>query len=176
MGLAPTASTSAMLALGDALAIVVQGERGFSREEYALFHPAGALGRRLMKVHEIMRQGDELPLVESGTVLVKTLETMTRTPGRPGAALVVDGDGKLVGIFTDGDLRRVLQTGEVPRGHPVDEFMGRDPKSIGPDQLVDEAEHVLREYKIDQIPVLDLDRRPVGLLDIQDILDVSAGG
>jgi arabinose-5-phosphate isomerase len=170
MGLAPTASTSAMLALGDALTMVVQRERGFSREDYALYHPAGSLGRKLMRVREIMRQGEELPLVESGTPLTATLVTMSSTPGRPGAALVVDGDGRLVGIFTDGDLRRVLQSGELPQG-PVDDFMGRDPKFIGQEQLVEEAERVLRDHKIDQIPVLDEDRRPVGLLDIQDVLD-----
>ncbi len=174
MGLAPTASTAAMLALGDALTMVVQRERGFSREEYALYHPAGALGRKLMRVREIMRQGAELPLVPSGTRILEVVVAMQSTPGRPGAALVVGPDGSLIGIFTDGDLRRVAAeslSGQLPLG-PVDDFMGRNPKSVGPNELVDAAERILREHKIDQIPVLDDEQRPVGLLDIQDVLDI----
>jgi arabinose-5-phosphate isomerase len=171
MGLAPTASTSAMLALGDALTMVVLRERGFSREDYALYHPAGALGRRLLRVEEIMRRGDELPLVLSGTPLLDAQLTITRTPGRPGAALIVDAEGRLAGIFTDGDLRRVLESGRLPEG-PVDDYMGRNPKSVGPEKLVDEAEHVLKEHNIDQIAVIDGDGRPVGLLDVQDVLKI----
>lgn len=171
--LAPTASTSAMLALGDALAMVVLAERGFGREDYARYHPAGALGRRLMRVREVMRKDEELPLVPLGTPLAEALCTMTATPGRPGAALVVDGDGRLAGIFTDGDLRRLLQAGRIDRlGAPIDEHMGRDPKAIGPDQLVEEAQHLLREHRIDQVAVIDADHRPVGLLDVQDLLDI----
>jgi len=171
MGLAPTASTSAMLALGDALAMVVLDERGFSREDYARYHPAGALGRKLMRVGEIMRKGDELPLVRENDSLSDVLLTTSRTPGKPGAALVVDADGKLCGIFTDGDLRRLLESGRLPDG-PVKDFMGTDPKFISPDHLVDEAERVLHKHRVDQIPVLDDERRPVGLLDVQDVLDV----
>lgn len=170
--LAPTASTSAMLALGDALAMVVLAERGFGREDYALYHPAGALGRRLMRVREVMRQGDHLPLVPSGTPLAQVLITMTQTPGRPGAALVTDSDGRLAGIFTDGDVRRILQAGTLDVGLPIDELMGKSPKSIGPDQLVEEAQRLLKENRIDQVPVLDADRRPIGLLDVQDLLDI----
>ncbi|MCC6407142.1 MAG: KpsF/GutQ family sugar-phosphate isomerase [Planctomycetes bacterium] len=173
MGLAPTASTSAMLALGDALAMVVLQERSFSREDYALFHPAGSLGRRLMKVSEIMRKGVELPLVGESTSLADTLGVMGRTPGRPGAALVVDEAKRLAGIFTDGDLRRlVLEHGEAfDRGSPIARFMHKNPKFVRPDQLVEEAERLLHEFRIDQIPVLDADSRPVGLLDVQDVLD-----
>src|SRR5262245_45476465 len=99
LGLAPTASTSAMMALGDALAMVVLAERGFSREDYARYHPSGALGRKLMRVREIMRTGAELPLVPQGTRTVDVILTMSRTQGRPGAALIVDGEKRLVGIF-----------------------------------------------------------------------------
>lgn len=173
LGLAPTASTSAMLALGDALAMCVQSERGFSREDYARFHPAGDLGRRLMRVDEIMRRDDALPVVPSGAKVTEVLMTMSSTAGRPGAALVVDGDGRLAGIFTDGDLRRILGGGDPESlQHPVVEFMGRDPKCVRPDQLVEEAERVLREFQIDQVAVVTDDQRPVGLLDIQDILQV----
>lgn len=173
MGLAPTASTTAMLVLGDALAMAVLQERNFNREDYALFHPAGSLGRRLMKVSEIMRKGVELPLTDEGTSLADTLGVMGRTPGRPGAALILDGDQRLAGIFTDGDLRRlVLEVGEaLDRTSPIARYMHRNPKFVRPEQLVEEAERLMHAHRIDQIPVLDGDSRPVGLLDVQDVLD-----
>lgn len=173
LGLAPTASTSAMLAMGDALAMVVLAERGFSREDYALYHPAGALGRRLMRVGEVMRRGDQLPVVPAGSPIRDVLGVINRTPGRPGAALVVDGDGKLVGIFTDGDLRRLLDRVPTrPNDERVDEHMGRNPKVIGPDRLVEEAMALLHEFRKDQLPVVDADGRPVGLIDVQEVLDL----
>jgi arabinose-5-phosphate isomerase len=173
LGLAPTASTSAMLALGDALAMVVLEERGFGRDEYALYHPAGALGRRLMRVGELMRRGEELPIAPSGSSLREVLEITNRTPGRPGAALIVDGDGRLLGIFTDGDLRRLLDRVESrPREAPIDDHMGRHPKAVRADQLVEEAMALLQRHRIDQLPVVDEAGRPVGLLDIQDVLDL----
>jgi arabinose-5-phosphate isomerase len=171
LGLAPTASTSAMLVLGDALAMVVLRERGFSREDYARFHPSGSLGRRLMIVGEVMRRGEELPLVPPELSVSEVLHTMTATKGRPGAALIIDPDGVLLGIFTDGDLRRLHAQGDSLRlDHAVEEYMGRNPKSVSADALVDEAERLLREHKVDQIPVVDDEGRPVGLLDIQDLL------
>jgi arabinose-5-phosphate isomerase len=98
---------------------------------------------------------------------------MNRTPGHPGAALVVDAQGRLAGIFTHGDLARLLEDGRaLDMRAPVDEFMGKNPKSIGDDRLVEEAQRVLAEHRIDQIPVVDAERRPVGLLDVQDLLDV----
>ncbi len=172
MNLAPTASTSALLALGDALAMVVLQERPFGREEYALFHPAGQLGRQLMRVREVMRKGEHLPIAKSGSKLRDVVLVMNRTPGRPGAALIVDTQGKLVGIFTHGDLSRLLEKDQLDMNRPVDESMGKTPKSIGPDALVEEAMRALREHRIDQIPVIDADRRPLGLIDIQDVLDV----
>ncbi len=172
--LAPTASTSAMLALGDALAMVVLTERKFGREDYALYHPAGALGRKLMRVDEVMRKQGQLPLVKMGERVDAVLLTMSRTPGRPGAALIVDAEGQLAGIFTDGDLRRLLETGEMKHLHsPVDEFMGANPKSVTPDQLVEEAQRILTEFRIDQVAVVDGGGRPVGLVDVQDLLDVQ---
>jgi arabinose-5-phosphate isomerase len=173
LNLAPTASTSAMLALGDALAMVVLQERHFGREDYALYHPAGALGRKLMRVREVMRKGDQLPLVRPGAPIREVVLVMNRTPGRPGAALVADGDGRLVGIFTHGDLSRLLESeGAIDMAAPVEQHMGRSPKVIGPDQLVEEALRLLREHRIDQIPVVDAERRPLGLIDVQDLLDV----
>jgi arabinose-5-phosphate isomerase len=173
LNLAPTASTSAMLAMGDALAMVVSQERSFSREEYALYHPAGALGRKLMRVGEVMRKGDQMPIVASGTTIRDVVLVMNRTPGRPGAALVVDGTRKLIGIFTHGDLARLLEhSGRIDVADIVDVHMGKNPKVIHADQLVEEAQHMLREHRIDQIPVVDADRRPLGLVDVQDLLDV----
>lgn len=176
MKLAPTASTSAMLALGDALAMVVLQERSFGREDYALFHPAGALGRKLLRVSEVMRKGKELPIAKVGTALKDVVLVMNRTPGRPGAALIVDAAGKLAGIFTHGDLARLLEDSRALEGGilnaPVDEYMGRKPKTILEDRLVEEAQHLLAEHRIDQIAVIDAERRPVGLLDVQDLLDV----
>lgn len=174
--LAPTASTSAMLALGDALAMVVLAERGFDSEDYALFHPAGSLGRKLMRVRDVMRTGEQVALVPHGTRVDKVITTMSRTPGRPGAALIVGDDGTLAGIFTDGDLRRVFDSGDLARLHqPIDEFMGAEPKRVRPDQLVEAAERLLREHRIDQLAVVDDDERPVGLLDVQDLWGVRSG-
>jgi len=172
--LAPTASTSAMLALGDALAMVVLEDRGFDREDYARYHPAGSLGRRLMRVEEVMRKGAELPIVRTRTTVADVLIQTSKTVGRPGAALVVDDDGLLLGIFTDGDLRRLLEGGSYEKLQSVvDDFMGHNPKTLAPDQLAEEAHHLLREYKIDQAPVIDADGRPVGLIDVQDLLDIG---
>ncbi|QDU82922.1 Arabinose 5-phosphate isomerase KdsD [Planctomycetes bacterium Pla163] len=173
LGLAPTASTSAMLALGDALAMVVSKERGFSREDYARYHPAGSLGRKLMRVREVMRMDGELPLVPAGSKLSHVLHVISRTPGRPGAALIVDPAGRLVGVFTDGDLRRWLsESPGDPSAANIDDHMGTNPKWIGPDRLVDEAMAILKEHRIDQLAVLDDERRPMGLLDVQDVLDL----
>lgn len=171
--LAPTASTSAMLALGDALAMVVSQERNFGREEYALYHPGGLLGRRLMRVSEVMRKDAELPLLRPEATLAEAILVMNRTPGRPGAALIAGLDGRLVGIFTHGDLARLLE-GEAPldKRVAIERLMGKNPKSIGAEQLVEEAMRRMKEHRVDQIAVIDAEGRPVGLLDVQDLLDV----
>lgn len=172
LGLAPTASTSALLALGDALAMTVLAERGFSREDYALYHPAGSLGRQLLRVDEVMRKGAELPLCTAGTSVAEVMRVMGATPGRPGAALITGKAGLLVGIFTDGDLRRLLHERGSLRGEDaIDGYMGTHPKTIRPDALVEEAHRAMREHRIDQIAVIDEDHRPIGLLDVQDLLD-----
>jgi arabinose-5-phosphate isomerase len=174
LGLAPTASTSAMLALGDALAMVVLEERGFSKEDYARFHPAGSLGRRLMQVGELMRRGHELPLCPDTATVLEVLEVMTRTPGRPGAALLTDPTGRLSGIFTDGDLRRTIARATGPfQAEPIAAHMGRHPKTIPPTALAEDAMRLLRDHKIDQLAVVDPTHHPIGLLDIQDVLDLK---
>src|SRR6266446_1418418 len=135
LGLAPTASTVALLAMGDALAMAVQHRRGFSPEQFASLHPGGALGRQLLRVRDVMRTGERNPTVRADTSLRDTAAVMTRTEGRPGAASVLDAEGKLVGIFTDGDLRRLVQSGEVDFARPVSHVMGKSPRTVRPDDL-----------------------------------------
>src|SRR5256885_1603523 len=175
LGLAPTASTAALLALGDALAMTVLHRRGFSPEQFAELHPAGALGRRLVRVREVMRTGAANPTVPASASLRETAAVMS-TVGRPGAASVVDDDGRLVGIFTDGDLRRLVQQDDVDFSRPVSAVMGRHPRTIAPDDLAVSAAEILREGQIDQLPVVDADGRPVGLLDVQDLLSARLLG
>lgn len=170
MGLAPTASSVALLAMGDALAMTVLSARPFTTEEYALFHPGGKLGRQLLKVSELMRTGLRNPVVSEDLPLVEVIGTMTRTPGRPGAACVTDGLGRLAGIFTDGDLRRLVEQGTTDFTVPVGEVMTRDPITVRGETLALDAASVLRERQIDQVPVVDGYNRPVGLLDVQDLL------
>jgi len=175
-GLAPSASTTAMLALGDALALVVQEGRKFGPQDFARFHPGGDLGRRLMRVGELMRRGDRNPQVRSGNTLLGAIEIMTRTPGRPGATSVVDHDGKLVGFFTDGDLRRLIERGlQNPREVRIDDVMTRGPRSISTETFALEALALLRQFSVDQLPVVDGDGCLLGLLDVQDLLDLKIG-
>src|SRR3954463_12603457 len=170
LGLAPTASTVALLAMGDALAMAVQHRRGFSPEQFASLHPGGALGRQLLRVRDVMRTGDRNPTVRWNASLRETAAVMTRTEGRPGAASVVDAQGKLIGIFTDGDLRRLVQMGEVEFSRPVSTFMGKSPRTVTPEDLAATAAEMMRNTQVDQLPVVDADARPVGLLDVQDLL------
>jgi arabinose-5-phosphate isomerase len=175
-GLAPSASTTAMLALGDALALMVQEGRRFGPEDFARFHPGGDLGRRLMKVRELMRTGDRSPVVRAGATVMQAIEVMTRTPGRPGATSVVDADGKLLGFFTDGDLRRLIEQGLAdPRQRRIDDAMTRNPRAIDPDTFALEALALLHQRAIDQMPVVDGDGRLLGLLDVQDLLNLKIG-
>ena len=173
LGLAPSASSTAMLALGDALALTVAKAREFTKEDYALYHPGGELGRKLLKVEHAMRTGDANPVVRSGATVSDAIDTMTNTAGRPGATSVVDEHGHLVGFFTDGDLRRRLQEGADFLHGPIDAVMTLRPKTIRRDALASEANHVLKQYRIDQLPVVDEEGRVVGVLDVQDLLDVG---
>lgn len=194
LGLAPTTSTTVMLALGDALAMAVLSERRLSPEDFARFHPGGDLGRSLMKVEEVMRKGAMLPLIPAGSSLSQAIECMSSTQGRPGAVLVVAPDGRFVGFYTDGDLRRNLLAARSAAGggaggsgggvsasrafdllaRPIDEVMTAKPTTVAPGQLVGEARRLLRERQIDQLPVVDGAGRAVGLLDVQDLLALRA--
>ena len=172
LGLAPTTSTTAMLALGDALAMALLDMKGFSERDFAGFHPAGSLGRSLLSVNEIMRKGDELCIVSAHTSCREVLQKISNTRGRPGAAIVTDEKNLLMGIYTDGDLRRCLNTGEQFLEQPVSEHMGTDPKSVSPTTLVKEASAIMTEHRIDQLIVVDDNNEPIGLLDIQDAASV----
>lgn len=175
-GLAPTASTTAMLALADALALVVMEGRNFGPDEFARFHPGGDLGRRLMKVSELMRKDVRNPVVRSGASVLEAIAVMSQTPGRPGATSIVDEQQKLVGFFTDGDLRRLVETGrDSIRDIPIDEVMTSNPKSISPDMFGIEALASLHNHRVDQMPVVGGDGKAVGLLDVQDLLDLKIG-
>lgn len=175
-GLAPSASTTAMLALGDALALVVQEGRDFGPEQFARFHPGGDLGRKLMKVGELMRKGERNPTVLDSANVFEAVEVITRTPGRPGATSVVDGDGRLVGFFTDGDVRRLLERGVAnPRELAITDAMTPKPRSIGADTFALEALALLHQYEVDQMPVVDDAGKLLGLLDVQDLLNLKIG-
>jgi len=169
LGLAPTSSTTAMLAMCDALAVCLVDLRGFKEQDFAFYHPGGALGKRLLlKVEDIMRKGPANPVVEEGTKISAVLLKITHA--RAGSASVVDSKGRLSGIFTDGDLRRNLESGKSITGLPVREVMTRNPVRVRAQMLAAEAVRLLQEKKIDELPVVDEKSRPVGLLDVQDLL------
>lgn len=170
IGLVPTASSAALLAMSDALAMTLAWQRELTPERYAHFHPGGKLGRSVLKVKEVMRAGDANPLVRDSASISKALVVMTNTPGRPGATNVIDRAGKLVGIFTDGDFRRLAEQGHMQLGNAVSSVMAKRPRTIGPDELVLTAAAMMRETKVDQLPVVDSHGRPVGLVDVQDLL------
>ncbi len=181
LGLAPTTSTTAMQGLGDALAMAVLIRRDFTPAEFARFHPGGALGRSLMRVQDVMRRGERNPVASVRRPLFEVLKVMSETPGRPGAASLVDADGRLEGFYTDGDFRRHVEA--VVNGdanaffqRPIEELMTRNPKTARPEMLVAEAMRLLRASKIDQLPVVDARHRPIGLVDVQDLLDVRILG
>ncbi len=174
LGLAPSVSTTCMLALGDALALTVMRMRDFSPEDFAAFHPGGSLGRRLMKVEEAMtfRMGDRLAVAEDGLSVREVLAAAERIARRAGAVLLVDGQGRLSGILTDADLRRRLLA--EPDGQllarPVAEVMKRGPKVVTVGTLASEALALMNQYRIDELPVLDGQGRPAGLIDVQDLV------
>lgn len=170
IGLVPTASSAALHAMCDALAMTLAWRNQLTPESYALYHPGGKLGRSVLKVSELMRRGEANPVVRESARLSQVLAVMTKTPGRPGAALVVDRQGRLVGIFTDGDLRRLAEQQRLDMTLAVREVMARRPRWVSPDELVLAATAIMREAKVDQLPVVDSEGRPVGLLDVQDLL------
>lgn len=171
-GLAPSVSTTCMLALGDALALTVMKRRQFTPEDYARFHPAGALGARLITVGQSMwfQPGEALPLTLETDTIEQMLEKTAGTKRR-GAVMVVDGDGRLTGIITDADLRRsLIQHGTGVMGMPTTAIMTAHCKRVTENHLAAEAMAILHKYRIDELPVVDGNDRPVGLIDVQDIV------
>jgi len=170
LGLAPTTSTTAALVLGDALAIALLEARGFTSDDFARSHPAGSLGRRLLlRISDVMHGGDDVPRVPPEASLTAALVEMTRK--RLGMTAVVDAEQHLLGVFTDGDLRRALDDEGVNlRGARVAELMTRGPKTIGPDKLAAEAAQLMEKHQINALLVVDDERRVVGALNIHDLL------
>ncbi len=169
LNLAPTSSTTVMLALGDALAMVLLEARGFDKEDFARFHPGGRLGRSLLlKVRQVMRPRDGMAVVTPDQSIGEVLEAIARV--RAGAAVVVDGDGRLAGVFTHGDFARHFQSGPADLGaRPVGEYMTPRPVTIDGDRLAVEILQLLEHSRIDDLVVIDAERRPIGLVDTQDL-------
>jgi len=172
MGLVPTASSAALHAMADALALSLAKEREMTPEKYALLHPAGALGRSVMRVGELMRQGFSNPRVHEGAPLAEAIIVMTQTPGKPGATNVVDSENKLVGIFTDGDLRRLIQSQTLNLELPMCQLMQKQPRCAVANELAMTAAGRMQQFQVDQLPVVDEEGKLVGLLDIQDLLAI----
>jgi len=170
VGLAPTTSTTAQLALGDALAMTVAKLRNFTVEQYALYHPGGALGRQLLTVGEVMDPEREAPPAKPGVATREALVTAGGLGRRPGALAVADTDGRLLGLLTDGDVRRHLLRDPGFIDRPIEEVMTRDPLTARVDQLAAEAWRAMQERAFDELPVVDGDGRYLGLLDVQDLL------
>ena len=168
LNLAPTASTTAALALGDALAVALMQAKGFSRDEFARSHPGGALGRKLLThVRDVMRAGAEAPRVPETATLSDAILEMTRS--RMGITSVIDADEHVVGIFTDGDLRRTLQKGVPVEGTLVSSVMSRGPRTITGEKLAVEAVQIMEEHKVNQLLVVDEQQRLIGALNMHDL-------
>ena len=168
LNLAPTSSTTVMLALGDALAMVLLEARGFQKEDFARFHPGGMVGRSLLlRVHQIMRPRDALALVSPETAVRSVLQAMTDV--RAGAAVVAGGDGKLLGIFTHGDFARHFQTDPRVGERLVADLMTLNPVTVQQDKLAVEVLNLLERHRIDDLVVVDEQMIPVGIVDSQDL-------
>jgi len=168
LNLAPTASTTAALALGDALALALMQAKGFTRDEFAASHPGGTLGRKLLThVRDVMRAGENAPRVAHTATAMDGLLEVSR--GGMGMTTVVDGHGRVLGIFTDGDLRRSLQKGVDLRSAPITDIMTRGPRTIGPDKLAAEAVQIMERYKVNQLVVVDEDQKLLGALNMHDL-------
>lgn len=168
LNLAPTSSTTAMLALADTMALVLLEDRGFGPDDYARLHPGGSLGRRLLtRAADLMHAGDANPVVNEATPLRDAIVVMTSK--KLASTCVVDDTGRLTGFFSDGDLRRVISRGVPDMATPMRALMTRNPKVSHPETMAVRALEILREYKIIALPVVDADGRPVGMLHLHDI-------
>ena len=172
LGLAPSASTTAMLALGDALALTVLRHRRFDKEHFAFYHPGGSLGRHLLKVDEIMRPLKQLAVVRTTATVADAVRAICAgRVHRTGAACVVGRTGILKGIITDGDLRRRLAVDTTFVDRKVSDVMTRTPISVKKGSLAADAFKVLKSKRIDELPVVDARGKLLGIVDVQDLLD-----
>ncbi|MSR59149.1 MAG: KpsF/GutQ family sugar-phosphate isomerase [Planctomycetaceae bacterium] len=173
LGLAPTTSTTAMLALGDALALVVSRTRGFTRGQFGMFHPAGHLGKQLQCVRDLMRGGDQLRVAPETATIREVFVNRRKAGRRTGAVMLLDDEGRLSGIFTDSDLVRLL---ENRRESQIDEAisgaMTHCPKTIYAEAPLVDAVNLLSQHHISELPVIDSERRPIGLVDITDLISL----
>ena len=168
LGLAPTTSTTVMLALGDALALAAMETRKFTKEDYAMLHPGGTLGRRLtLKVSDIMRTDDRIAIVSEGDLVRDVLFEITKAGA--GAAVVTGADGKMTGIITDGDIRRHILSDESCLRRKASEVMNANPRVVSPDQMAAEGLKILETFNIGELPVLDEEKKPVGMLMMKDL-------
>lgn len=168
LNLAPTASTTAALALGDALAVALMQAKGFTRDEFALSHPGGTLGRKLLThVRDVMRTGENAPRISDTATLMDAMLEMSR--GRMGMTAILDGGERVIGIFTDGDLRRSIEKGVDLRATPILDVMKREPRVIGPERLAAEAVEIMERNKVNQLLVVDQNRRLLGALNMHDL-------
>lgn len=169
LGLAPTTSTTAMLAVCDAISVVLMKIKGFKEKDFALFHPRGSLGRKLLlKVSDIMRKGRFNPMVREEIIVKDVLDKITGS--RAGAAVIVDKKGKLIGIFTDGDLRRNILVRQNLLEEKIGMVMTKAPVVVKDTDLASMALKILENKKIDEVPVVDKYYRPIGILDVQDLI------
>jgi len=170
-GLAPTTSTTAMLALGDALAMIVSRAKGFTRQQFALFHPAGALGHKMQIVQDVMRAGDQLRIAAETATIREVFVSKGKRGRRTGAVMLVDDAGRLAGLFTDSDLARLLEARRDNQlDRPICEVMTSAPKQIRSDAPLSDAIALLSQYRISELPVVDEQEHPVGLVDITDVI------
>ena len=175
LGLAPSTSTTAMLALGDALALLVSRERGFTREEFARNHPAGSLGRQLASVDQVMRPLDTCRVAHAQTSLCEVLVKVSRPGRRSGAVMLIDDQRRLVGIFTDSDLARLLeQRRHSQLDAPIAEVMTTKFRTVSSGAPLAVAVDLLAQYKISELPVIDASASPLGLIDITDVVGLVA--
>ncbi len=173
LNLAPTASTTAALALGDALAVALLDARGFGAEDFARSHPGGALGRRLLtRMRDVMRTGEAIPVVAPEAGIAEAIREITR--GTIGMTVVVSPERKVLGVFTDGDLRRAVLRHPSLQGLAVGEIMTHNPRVIGPDKLAAEAVEMMERYKINQIPVVDDAGSLIGAINMHDLFQAKA--
>jgi arabinose-5-phosphate isomerase len=171
LGLAPSTSTTVMIAMGDALAFVLSRLRDFKHEDFARFHPAGSLGRKLLKVEAVMRRGAELRIARESATVREVFAQVRRRGRRTGAVMLTDADGKLSGLFTDSDLARLFeQRRDSALDQPIAEVMTQSPRTVELGRRVADAVELLRRFKISELPVVDAAGRPVGLLDITDLI------